>query len=317
MSRIPPDLPDEIRAALRRAARLEWWTLGWMAAIVAVMGLALGGSQAFRTAWIEDMLSLLPPAMFLIALRLESLPERRGFPYGFDRAGSVAYFFSAVALSGIGGFLLYEGAGTLLAGEHPTVGTLFLWGHQVWMGWPMCAALAFSVVPPVILGRKKREVAKRLHDKVLFTDAQTNAADWQTGLAGIVGIVGIAFGLWWLDAAMAVLIALSVLRDGIGQLSVALIGLLDGTPRRLDSAALDPAAERLAEDLRGRYAKAHVQVRESGRYIRASVEPEAAAHLPTPLARALLGEQHWRLLELTLALRRDLPAKDGKRDPCL
>lgn len=129
MSRIPPDLPDEIRAALRRAARLEWWTLGWMAAIVAVMGLALGGSQAFRTAWIEDMLSLLPPAMFLIALRLESLPERRGFPYGFDRAGSVAYFFSAVALSGIGGFLLYEGAGTLLAGEHPTVGTLFLWGH--------------------------------------------------------------------------------------------------------------------------------------------------------------------------------------------
>ena len=64
MSTLPP---PEVQAKLEHARRLAWWTLGWMTSVVIVMGLAMGSSQAMRTAWIEDMLSLIPAISFLIA----------------------------------------------------------------------------------------------------------------------------------------------------------------------------------------------------------------------------------------------------------
>ncbi len=32
--------------------------------------------------------------------------------------------------------------------EHPTIGTVMLFGHTVWLGWLMIAALLYSAVPP-------------------------------------------------------------------------------------------------------------------------------------------------------------------------
>ncbi|MCK5747234.1 MAG: cation transporter, partial [Oricola sp.] len=169
--------PDKVREALAEAERLEWITLLCIFVIVIVMWLAMGGSQAFKTAWIEDVLSLLAPASFLVARRMEKRPASDGFPFGFNRAGSLAFFFSAAALFVIGAWLLFDGARALLTAAHPTIGSHVIFGAQVWSGWIMIAALAFSVVPPVLLGRRKLQIAKTLHDKVLYVDAETNAAD--------------------------------------------------------------------------------------------------------------------------------------------
>jgi divalent metal cation (Fe/Co/Zn/Cd) transporter len=98
----------------------------------------------------------------------------------------------------------------------------------------MILALAYSVVPPVILGRLKARPAEVLWDKVPVTDAEMNRADWQTGVAGILGVLGIAWGLWWADAA-AGLISLSFLNDGAGALRAA-AELVDGAPRELRGA---------------------------------------------------------------------------------
>jgi hypothetical protein len=54
-------LPAEKRRARQRAVRLEWWTLGWMASVVVAVGSTMGSSQAMKTAWAEDLLSLVPP----------------------------------------------------------------------------------------------------------------------------------------------------------------------------------------------------------------------------------------------------------------
>ncbi len=56
-----PPLPDAIYAKLARARRLEWWTIFFLATIVVVMYFVLGSSQAMKSAWIEDLLSFLPP----------------------------------------------------------------------------------------------------------------------------------------------------------------------------------------------------------------------------------------------------------------
>jgi hypothetical protein len=60
---LPPDLGD----VQRKAVRLEWITIAYMLSAVVPLALTLGQSQAMKAAWIEDLLSLLPPAAFLIA----------------------------------------------------------------------------------------------------------------------------------------------------------------------------------------------------------------------------------------------------------
>ena len=315
MSERHPQPPPDVVAALARADRLEAWSLFWMGAVVAMMSAVAGGSQAFRTAWIEDFLSLLPPAFYLMARWLEKRPARPTFPFGFHRAGSLAFFFSAAVLSLVGGLLLVEGAWALIAAEHPTVDSISMFGEEIWMGWLMVVALGLSVIPPVLLGRRKRDVAMVLHDKALFTDAEMSAADWQTGLAGITGIVGIAFGLWWADALMAIVISTSILRDGINGLMISVSSLLDGAPRKLDSREIDGEAERIVHTLRGRYRDVHVQIRETGRYFRASIEPAAEHHLPGRIAGDLMPSDSWRLLDLSVALRDSLPPEGSDRPP--
>jgi hypothetical protein len=46
----------------------------------------------------------------------------------------------------------------------------------------------------------KLPLAQELHQKALQTDANMNKGDWLAGLAGVVGITGVAFGYWWADA---------------------------------------------------------------------------------------------------------------------
>ncbi|HEU5484288.1 MAG TPA: hypothetical protein VFU98_05230, partial [Microlunatus sp.] len=68
------ELPAAQASALRRAVRLEWITLAFLACAITLVGLVLGNSQAMKAAWVEDLLSVLPPITFLVAVRLVSRP---------------------------------------------------------------------------------------------------------------------------------------------------------------------------------------------------------------------------------------------------
>ena len=293
-------IPAEIREDWKRARRLAWWTVGWMVSIVVVMGLTMGSSQAMKTAWIEDVLSIVPAIVFLISTQLELKAPTRRFPYGFHRVHSLAFLISAVALTAVGATLLIESATTLLMREHATVPPVQLFGENIWLGWLMIGALVYSVVPPFILGRMKLPLSKRLQDAVLFTDAEAQKADWMTGLAGVAGVLGIGLGQWWADAAAAGIIAFSILRDGIGALRTATAELIDGLPRRLGRSEVAPDAEQLLQHLKAHYPGDDVRLRETGRYIHAQVygvEPEHSVDLkalwPGP------AERSWRFAQLS------------------
>ncbi|HEV2748773.1 MAG TPA: cation diffusion facilitator family transporter [Allosphingosinicella sp.] len=293
-------LPAEIEADLRRAARLEWWTIGWMGSIIAVVGLAMGSSQAMRTAWVEDVLSLIPAIAFLVALHFERKGPNRRFPYGFERMNSLAFLVSAVALTLVGTVLLVEAAMTLVRRDHVTIPPVRIAGETVWLGWVMIAALLYSVVPPMILGRLKLPIARRLQDEVLHTDAMMQKADWMTGLAGAAGILGLGLGLWWADAAAAAIISFSILHDGVRALRIAAAELIDGAPRELESSRIAADAEALRERLEQIYPGADVRLRETGRFISAQVGGVAP---PEGVDRAEIWpgrpEQSWRFAQLS------------------
>ncbi len=281
-------VPEEIAKPLKHAIRLEWWTIFWQASIVLLMALVMGSSEAMKSAWVEDMLGLVPAAVFLISVHFERKHRTPRFPFGFDRVNSMAFLISATALVGMGLYLIYDSGSKLLAAEHPTIGPVELFGQQFWMGWLMIAALVYSVVPPVILGRLKQPVAEKLSDKVLHTDALMQKADWMTGVAAIFGIGGVGFGLWWADSAAALIIALDIVHDGYRAVKIATAELLDGEPRALGSDKPSPDARKLIEQLENDYPDSEVRLRESGRYIYVEVAgarpPEGGVDLEEDLA---------------------------------
>ncbi len=306
------DVPDKIDRKLRRAAKLEWWSIFWLLTIIAVMYFAMGSSQAMKSAWIEDSLSLFPPVLFLLARKFEAKPATDKYPFGFHRVGSLAFLLAAGVLTAIGGFLLYEAARALVMQDHPTIGNVTILGWDVWLGWLMVAALVYSVIPPVILGHMKKPLAQATSDKILYTDADMNAADWKTGLAGIAGIIGISFGFWWADAVAAGLISFDILRDGLRNLRIAVAELLDGAPRELASADIHPIVERLSTGLQQRFPGHDVQVRETGRFLRANVISPKGGELQDNEASRLVSDDHaWRLVAVGRQMR-ELPEREDE-----
>ena len=263
--------PREIQADVAAARRLEYWNIGWTISIVVAMGLAMGGSQAMKTAWVEDTLGLVPPIAFLVAVRYEARASNRRYHYGFDRANGLGFLIAAVALAAVGLLLLKDSVTTLVAAEHVTIGSTRIWGRDVWLGWFMLAAQAYATIPPLIIGHKELPLARRLRDKLLHTDALMNKANWQTGVAGFLGVAGLGLGFWWADSAAAAIISASIIVDGWKALRVATSELVDGIPCELGAAELSGDAKAVAAALRKAFPDARILMRETGRYIRAEV----------------------------------------------
>ena len=277
------DFPCEIRAEMRRAIRLEYWTVFWIGSIVLVMYLAM---------------SLGPAIVFLIAAHFERRDPDDKFRYGYSRVNSLTFLISAVALVSVGSFLLFESARTLLMQEHPSIGLISIGGHNIWLGWIMMAALTYSVVPPVILGHMKKPLASKMQDKVLHTDALMQKADWTTGLAGILGITGVGLGFWWADALAAGFISFEILRDGIGRLRTSTAELIDGMPRELDRNDVAEDARELERALQAKYPEAEIRMRESGRYIQVQLIGVDAEE--QPMKNIPLPERPWRLKGISI-----------------
>jgi cation diffusion facilitator family transporter len=308
------EFPPEQERTLRKARRLEWLTIAYLSSVGVVMYLVLGSSQAMKTAWIEDLLSLVPPIVFLVASRVAVRPPNDRFPYGYHRAVSIAFLCASLALFVMGCWLLVDALLKLFSGEHPTIGGVNVFGSTIWLGWLMLPALVWSGVPAVLLGLAKLPLARTLHDKVLHADAQMNKADWLTATAAFVGVVGIAWGYWWADALAAALISLDILYDGARNLRQVVYDLMDESPRTVDRAEPSQLPKRIQECLRQFPWVEDVQVRmrEEGHVFfgEAFVVVRETDDLPSKLGEATrkCAALDWRAHDLVLV---PVPALDG------
>lgn len=186
--------------------------------------------------------------------------------------------------------------------------------HRVWLGWLMVAALAYSVVPPLILGRMKFRLAWQLHDKALYTDGKIDKGDWLSGLARVGGGVGIAYGYWWADAAAAGVIAVEVVHDGYASLRNSVAQIMNHRPTDVGGREKDPTADRVRAALEGLawVAAARVRLREDGDVLtgEAFVAPRDEADLLARLAEAAAAIHRidWRLHDVNVVPVRSLDA---------
>ncbi|MDQ3985632.1 MAG: cation diffusion facilitator family transporter [Actinomycetota bacterium] len=301
------ELPPEKVHSLRKAIRLEWLTIAFFISAVVVIYITLGSSQAMKAAWAEDILALIPPIVFLVATRIRLRNPDKEFPYGYHRAVGIGYLAAALALLTLGIFILYDSVSKLIRFEHPPIGLVQPFGEPVWLGWFMIAALVWTLAPAVVLGRLKMPLAKELHDKVLYADAEMNKADWMTAGAAILGILGIRFGLWWADAVAAIVISLSIVKDGLKNTRAAVIDLMDARPRLVDESGIDPVMSRAETELAKMpwIKEARVRFREEGHvfYGEAFVVPSDDRNLAGRIAEATrtLMELDWRLHDIVIS----------------
>jgi divalent metal cation (Fe/Co/Zn/Cd) transporter len=172
----------------------------------------------------------------------------------------------AVALFGFGVFIFGDSVVKLIAAEHPTIQTIDILGRRIWLGWLMLAALVYSVIPPMVFGRMKVPLSSELHDKALHVSAELNKGDWLSGIAGAVGILGIAYGFWWTDSAAAAFISIEIVKDGYVNLRNSIAQLMNKRPSDIESQKEDPVIDRLQEapERLNWVAHARVRLREDG-----------------------------------------------------
>ncbi len=307
-------LPSKQQRAVRSAVRWEIFTIVYTSITIAVIALVVGESQAMRTAWIEDMLSLIPQFAFLAALLFVRRRPTKKHPYGLHRAMGIGHLVAGVALLAVGLNLAVEAVTGLIAAEHPTIGTVQLFGQTIWLGWLMVAVMAVVIVGPVFFyGPAKSKLAPVLHNKLLYADADMAKADWQTTVASIVGVLGVGIGLWWLDGAAALFISLGIIWDGFRNTRTAVVDLMDQRARTYDSKEPHPLAAEIVSYLRSRawVAQAAVRMRDQGQvfHIEAVVVPHRRKVKLTDLSAAAEGiaDIDWKMQDVVVIPVEQLP----------
>jgi divalent metal cation (Fe/Co/Zn/Cd) transporter len=306
---------EELRRGFAKMRRLEWLTLAAQGAAAVLAFSVAGNSQVMKTEWLENLLAVVPAAGALLTAGADDRKQDEGRPFGYARAGTIAFVFAAFALTAIGVVLCYESAANLLRREHPSIGGITLFGQTVWRGWIMMAVMILIAIPPVLLARAKKPIARLLHDKPLHEDAEMNRANWLTNGTGVIGLLLVAGGFWWGDSAAALVISLDILRDGFQGVKRSLSDVMDQHPSDIESNEPDPIIGRVREALRRLpfVAEQHVQLREHGRFIFAEIFVRPTGDAPdaveaTRLVREAVMPLDWRLQHAVVELTADVRA---------
>jgi cation diffusion facilitator family transporter len=269
----PFQLPEHLRGDRLKAKRVAWLSIVLLSLGSVALALTMGQSEAMKTAWVTEILSILPPVAFLLACRYEFRPPTERFPFGYLRAISISYLVAAASLTLIGLWLLIDALLKLVQQERPPVGTMLVFGHQIWAGWAMIVVLSASMGVGILLGVLKKPLAERLHDKALKAEAEMNRDEWISEAAAILGILLIGFGFWWGDAAAAAFISLEIVRDGWHNIRQVVGDLMDEAPTVMDHRDLEDLPAKLQEAARQMpwVERAAVRLREQGRVLTGEV----------------------------------------------
>src|SRR5699024_4494479 len=91
-------LPEQQQESMRKAVRMVRVSIGFVIVTIVLVGAVAGQSQAMRSAWVDDMLSLVASLVFIIASRVVRIASNRRHPYGYHRAIAIGHQAAALAL---------------------------------------------------------------------------------------------------------------------------------------------------------------------------------------------------------------------------
>jgi divalent metal cation (Fe/Co/Zn/Cd) transporter len=180
-------------ALLERALRLSWLSVGFgtVAGSVSVGAGLADHSLGVLAAGLSVLADVSGSIVLIWRFRVERSDPHRAHQVE-DRAAIVV----AVALAVIGALLAYESVNALIQGTHPGSSPLAV----------VTAAVSVCVLSP--LAYAKRVTAIALGSHALRGDSTLSAIGAGTALFALIGLLlNAAFGWWWADRVVALLIA--------------------------------------------------------------------------------------------------------------
>ena len=191
-----PD-PAERDRLIGRAKALSWLSLAWMTVegTVAITAAVIAGSVALLgfglDSAIEGLASVIVIWRFTGARRLSDHAELRA-----QKAVAVSFFLLAP-------YIVQDAVRTLIAGDHPSTS---------WVGIGLSVS---SIVVMPLLGRAKQQVGERLESGATAGEGAQNLLCAYMAAGVLVGLAAnAAFGWWWLDPVIALVIAAIAVREG-------------------------------------------------------------------------------------------------------
>lgn len=131
------------------------------------------------------------------------------------------------------------------------------------------------------------------------------------GIAGILGITGVAFGYWWADAVAAIIISAEILRDGFSDLKHSVAQLMNKRPSDVEGNP-DPTPDKVQHELERLdwIEQARVRLREDGDVLtgEAFIVPKDESDLLNRLRKAydVANAVDWRLHDVNIVPVRSL-----------
>jgi divalent metal cation (Fe/Co/Zn/Cd) transporter len=187
---------DERARDIRRAKALSWLSVLWMAieATVGVIAAIVAGSVSLLGFGLDSLIEVLSASAIIWLFTTQRRSE-----HAERRAQKViAACFAALAL-----YLLLAAITTLMSRSEPDVS---------WAGIAISAA-AIIVMP--LLAKAKKDVATRLGSSATASDAAQSRLCALIAAGALTSLVAnTAFGLWWLDPIVGLVIAGVAIREG-------------------------------------------------------------------------------------------------------
>lgn len=187
--------PGAMPQVVRRAVRLEWFTIAWnvVEAVVAIGAGVVAGSIALVGFGFDSSIESFAAGVVLWQLRGADDPARR------ERALKLI----AVTFFLLAGYVTFESVRDLLTRTEPET-------SAVGIG----LAIVSLIVMPA-LGFAKKRVADAMNSAVLRADAaETILCAWLSGILLVGLLLNATVGWWWADPLAALGIAWLAVREG-------------------------------------------------------------------------------------------------------
>lgn len=193
----PTREPGERDRLIRRAKALSWLSLAWMTVegAIAITAALIAGSVALLgfgiDSAIEAVASVIVIWRFTGTRQVSEHAERHA-----QKAVAVSFFLLAP-------YVAQDAVRALAAGDHPS--TSFV---------GICLSVSSIVVMP-LLGRTKQQLAEHLGSGATAGEGAQNLLCAYMAAGVLAGLIAnAAFGWWWLDPSVALVIAAIAVREG-------------------------------------------------------------------------------------------------------
>lgn len=174
------------------------------------------GSQAVFSDAMESIVNVVAAGFMLFAIALSNQPPDDNHPYGHGKIEFITGGFEGGLIAFAAMVIIYEAVLALLAGAAP---------HHLDLGMALVGAAGLV---NLALGVYLVRVGRRHDSHALVADGKHVISDFWTSAGAVVGLLLVRLtDIAWLDPAIAIVVALLLLRTGYKLLREAARGLMD------------------------------------------------------------------------------------------